>query len=57
VSALLVALHLLWRTQNGIKLVKAKNVGCGQDFYLFSPESSYISKEYSFTNYNPLLRV
>jgi len=31
------------------------NVGHRQDFYLFNSESSYVSKEYSFTNYNPLL--
>jgi len=37
------------------KLMKAKNVGHRQDFYLFNSESSYVSKEYSFTNYNPLL--
>jgi hypothetical protein len=54
-SALLVAVNLLWWMQNGKSMWRLKTWDVG--IFLFNSESSYVSKEYSFTNYNTLLHV
>jgi len=56
VSALLVAVPLLWWIQSGKNTWRLKMWGTARIF-LFHSENSYVSKECSFTKYNTLLHV
>jgi len=52
VSALLLVAVL-----TGKNMRRLKTLGTARIFFLFRSESSYVSKEYSFANYNTLLHV